>query len=112
MTSYTYHNISQHNRNRLLLEDASVDGLKTGYTRKSGYHLVATAKRGEQRLIAVVMEARNRKIREREAMRLLNLGFEQAEQAAATQNGEAQVAPATNPLPSDEQILGTGPQGV
>ncbi len=112
MTSYTYRNISQHNRNRLLLQDSSVDGLKTGYTRKSGYHLVATAKRGEQRLIAVVMEAQNRKIREREAMRLLNLGFEQAEQAAAGQNSDAQVAPATNPLPSDEQVLGTGAQGI
>jgi D-alanyl-D-alanine carboxypeptidase (penicillin-binding protein 5/6) len=112
MTSYTYHNISQHNRNRLLLQDSSVDGLKTGYTRKSGYHLVATAKRGEQRLIAVVMEARNRKIREREAMRLLNLGFEQAEQAPAGQDSEVQVAPATTPLPSDEQVLGIGAQGV
>jgi D-alanyl-D-alanine carboxypeptidase (penicillin-binding protein 5/6) len=112
MTSYTYRNISQHNRNRLLLEDSSVDGLKTGYTRKSGYHLVATAKRGQQRLIAVVMECRNRKIREREAMRLLNLGFQQVEHASVGQNSETQVAPATNPLPSDEQVLGTGAQGV
>jgi D-alanyl-D-alanine carboxypeptidase len=112
MTSYTYHNIYQHNRNRLLLQDSSVDGLKTGYTRKSGYHLIATAKRGEQRLIAVVMECRNRKIREREAMRLLNLGFEQIEQASVEQDSETQVAPATNPLPSDEKVLGTGAQGV
>jgi D-alanyl-D-alanine carboxypeptidase len=89
-----------------------VDGLKTGYTRKSGYHLIATAKRGEQRLIAVVMECRNRKIREREAMRLLNLGFEQIEQASVGHDSDTEVAPATNPFPSDEKVLGTGAQGV
>jgi D-alanyl-D-alanine carboxypeptidase (penicillin-binding protein 5/6) len=112
MTSYTYHNISQHNRNRLLLRDSSVDGLKTGYTRKSGYHLIATAKRGEQRLIAVVMECRNGKTREREAMRLLNLGFQQIEQASASPDGETQVAPETNPPPAEERVLAPGAQGV
>lgn len=99
LTSYTYRNISQHNRNRLLLQDPSVDGLKTGYTRKSGYHLVATARRGDQRLIAVVMDARNRKIREREAMRLLNLGFQQHAQASPRHYGEMGLAPAMSPVP-------------
>lgn len=99
LTSYTYRNISQHNRNRLLLQDPSVDGLKTGYTRKSGYHLVATARRGDQRLIAVVMDARNRKIREREAMRLLNLGFQQNAQASPRHYGEVELAPAMSPVP-------------
>ena len=76
LTSYTYRNRSQENHNKLLFYDPSVDGLKTGYTRKSGYNLVATAKRGNERLIAVVLKAKSRTIREEEALRLLNFGFE------------------------------------
>ena len=112
LTSFTYRNISQHNRNRLLLQDPSVDGLKTGYTRKSGYHLVATARRGDQRLIAVVMDARNRKIREREAMRLLNLGFQQNAQTSPGQYDEVQLAPALNPVPPVKAGRGSRARGV
>jgi D-alanyl-D-alanine carboxypeptidase (penicillin-binding protein 5/6) len=112
LTSFTYRNISQHNRNRLLLQDPSVDGLKTGYTRKSGYHLVATARRGDQRLIAVVMDARNRKIREREAMRLLNLGFQQNAQTSPGQYGEVKFAPALEPIPPVKGGRGSRARGV
>lgn len=112
MTSYTYRNISQYNRNTLLLQDPSVDGLKTGYTRKSGYHLVATAKRGDQRLIAVVMDARNRKIREREAMRLLTLGFQHVAQAPPAQYREVQLAPTLTSPRSGKQVKGVRARGV
>jgi D-alanyl-D-alanine carboxypeptidase (penicillin-binding protein 5/6) len=112
LTSFTYRNISQHNRNRLLLQDPSVDGLKTGYTRKSGYHLVATARRGEQRLIAVVMDARNRKIREREAMRLLNLGFRHNPQMSPRQDGEVRLGPALSPVPPVKTVRGSRARGV
>jgi D-alanyl-D-alanine carboxypeptidase (penicillin-binding protein 5/6) len=57
MRSYTYHNITQHNRNLLLKRCPNVDGLKTGYVALSGYHAVVTAKRGATRLIVVVMGA-------------------------------------------------------
>ena len=50
---YTYSGIKQGNRNTLLSKDASIDGLKTGFISEAGYHLVATAKRDERRLIAV-----------------------------------------------------------
>ena len=76
MQEYAYAGIQQYNRNRLLRKDASVDGLKTGYiSDESGYHLLATAKRDEQRLIAVVMGAKTRASREEEAMKLLNYGY-------------------------------------
>jgi D-alanyl-D-alanine carboxypeptidase (penicillin-binding protein 5/6) len=64
-----------HNRNGLLLLDPSVDGLKTGHVEAAGYHLLATAKRENQRLIAIVMGAESIEIREKEAMQLLNFGF-------------------------------------
>lgn len=72
---YTYNDITQQNRNRLLLRDRSVDGLKTGYVSAAGYHLAATAEQGGMRLLAVVMGAPSAAVREREAMKLLNFGF-------------------------------------
>ncbi len=75
MTEYTYHDITQPNRNRLLLKDSSVDGLKTGFVADSGYHLMATAQRNGLRLLAVVMGANTPAIREKEALALLNYGF-------------------------------------
>lgn len=75
MTEYTYHDITQPNRNRLLLKDSSVDGLKTGFVADAGYHLMATAQRNGLRLLAVVMGAATPAVREKEALALLNYGF-------------------------------------
>jgi len=75
LTKFTSEGVSQRNRNGLLWLDPSVDGLKTGYVSRAGYHLIATARREDQRFIAVVMGAKNPKVREREALRLLNYGF-------------------------------------
>jgi D-alanyl-D-alanine carboxypeptidase (penicillin-binding protein 5/6) len=72
---YTYHDITQHNRNSLLRHYPNADGLKTGWVVKAGYHIVATAKRGDTRLIAVVMGAKTPAIRAREAEKLLDEGF-------------------------------------
>jgi len=72
---YTYRDITQRNRNSLLRYYPNADGLKTGWVRKAGYHIVATAKRGATRLIAVVMGAKTSGIRARETERLLDEGF-------------------------------------
>ncbi len=73
--SYTYNDITQHNRNRLLWQDESVDGVKTGHTRSAGYCLVSSAKRGDTRLISVVLGAENEKNRFSASQALLNYGF-------------------------------------
>lgn len=75
LQEYTFSGISQQNRNRLLRKDPTVDGIKTGFIEEAGYHLVATAKRDDRRLIAVVMGAKNPAIREEEAQKLLNHGY-------------------------------------
>lgn len=75
MQEFTYNNITQRNRNGLLKMNVGVDGLKTGYIKTSGYHLLATGQREGRRLIAVVMGAEKPKIREAEALNLLNYGF-------------------------------------
>jgi D-alanyl-D-alanine carboxypeptidase (penicillin-binding protein 5/6) len=64
-----------HNRNPLIFADIGVDGLKTGYIKESGYGLVASAKRGDQRLILVVGGLESAKDREAEARKLLEWGF-------------------------------------
>jgi D-alanyl-D-alanine carboxypeptidase (penicillin-binding protein 5/6) len=75
MLEYTHNKITQYNRNRLLLRDKSVDGLKTGYVSAAGHHLAATAKRDGMRLLAVVMGASSATAREGEATKLLEYGF-------------------------------------
>jgi len=77
---YTYGGIKQYNRNGLLFRDSSVDGIKTGHTEAAGYCLAASAKRGDQRLISVVMGingSRNEGFKQREDANqaLLNWGF-------------------------------------
>jgi D-alanyl-D-alanine carboxypeptidase (penicillin-binding protein 5/6) len=72
---FTYNNIKQPNRNRLLWRDSSVDGLKTGHTEEAGYCLVASAKRDDMRLISVVMGASSEESRSRETQKLLSYGF-------------------------------------
>ena len=72
---YEYGGIKQRNRNSLLFRDDSVDGLKTGYTKSAGYCLVASAKRDEMRLIAVVMGADSSRTRARIAQSFLDYGF-------------------------------------
>lgn len=73
---FRYHNITQYNRNRLLGRDPYVDGMKTGYTESAGFCMIATARRGERRLVAIVLDAGSENGRAAEAQKLLNYGFE------------------------------------
>ena len=72
---FRYNNITQTNRNRLLWSDPAVDGMKTGYTENAGYCLIASARRGERRLVSVVLGAASEAARAAESQKLLNYGF-------------------------------------
>lgn len=72
---FTYNGIRQYNRNTLLAEDATVDGLKTGHTEEAGYCLVASAERRDMRLISVVMGTSSKSARKSATRALLNYGF-------------------------------------
>jgi D-alanyl-D-alanine carboxypeptidase (penicillin-binding protein 5/6) len=82
---YTYNNIRQPNRNRLLAIDPSVDGMKTGHTEAAGYCLISSAKRdlpgigGTRRLISVVLGAASESARAIESQKLLNYGYQNFE---------------------------------
>ena len=72
---FTVGPITQRNRNLLLWRDQSVDGIKTGHHSGAGYCLLASAKRGDQRLISVVMGSSSEAQRATDSLALLNWGF-------------------------------------
>jgi D-alanyl-D-alanine carboxypeptidase (penicillin-binding protein 5/6) len=72
---FVYNDIKQANRNRLLWQDDSVDGVKTGHTEGAGYCLVASAKRDDMRLSSVVMGSESVSSRAKASLALLNYGF-------------------------------------
>ena len=72
---YTYNNIRQFNRNRLLWLDERVDGIKTGHTESAGYCLVASALQDKMRLISVVLGTDSEEARAEESQKLLSYGF-------------------------------------
>jgi D-alanyl-D-alanine carboxypeptidase (penicillin-binding protein 5/6) len=72
---FTVGPITQPNRNLLLWRDPSVDGIKTGHTDNAGYCLMASAKRGDQRLVSVVLGDTSENQRAVDSQALLNWGF-------------------------------------
>lgn len=74
--TWNYNGKTYTNGNRLLSDYPGCDGMKTGYTNKSKYSLVATASRGGKHLISVVLGAEDKDVRADVSMRLLNRGFE------------------------------------
>jgi D-alanyl-D-alanine carboxypeptidase (penicillin-binding protein 5/6) len=84
---FEYNGIRQGNRNTLLQKNIGVDGLKTGHIEESGYHLLATAKRDGQRMIAVVMGCDKVRKRGPEAQKLLEYGFKNFSTVEAVKKG-------------------------
>ncbi|HXU67420.1 MAG TPA: D-alanyl-D-alanine carboxypeptidase family protein [Casimicrobiaceae bacterium] len=85
---YRYNNITQSNRNRLLWTDPYVDGVKTGHTDAAGFCLVASAKRGDRRLVSVLLGAASDSARATESQKLLNWGFQAFDTVALYQSGK------------------------
>ncbi len=72
---FTFNDITQYNRNKLLWRDESVDGMKTGHTDSAGYCLVTSAQREGMRLITVVLGTKSEEARANASQALLNYGF-------------------------------------
>lgn len=88
LAEFEYDGIRQHNRNTLLGMNIGADGLMTGYLEKSGYLLVATAKRDGQRMIAVVMGCDSPRTRIHESKKLLEYGFKNFSTVEAVKKGD------------------------
>ncbi len=99
---FSYNNVSQANRNRLLWTDTHVDGMKTGQLSAAGWSIVATAARpqGEgdrnfqRRLIAVVLGAPSDAVRTQETLRLLNHGYAAFDTVQLYRRGDVLATPA------------------
>ena len=72
---FTYNGITQTNRNTLLFQDRTIDGMKTGWTTAAGYCLVASGERDGMRLISVVMGTASESARAAETQKLMTYGF-------------------------------------
>ena len=88
MKEYRYNNITQPNRNRLLWSDPTVDGMKTGFTENAGYCLITSAKRGERRLLSVVLGTESANARATESQKLLNYGFQVYDSVKLYESGQ------------------------
>jgi len=87
--SFTYAGIYHHNHNHLMDRYDGMDGIKTGYIRASGFNLVASAKRGNTRLIGVIFGGHSAVARDNQMAQLLDEGF--AASAALNSNGHNQI---------------------
>jgi len=92
------------NTNKLLGRFPGMDGLKTGYTRKAGWCLCATAERNGLRLVSVVMGADSEKLRFAESARLLGSGFAQLRREV--------IAEAGTPFGAPVRVSGGHPESV
>ena len=90
---FTWNKITQPNRNRLLFIDPTVDGLKTGHTEAAGYCLIATAKRGDRRLIAILLGTNSETARAQEGQKLLNYGYQFFDSQRLYKKGDAVATP-------------------
>ncbi|WP_240095508.1 D-alanyl-D-alanine carboxypeptidase family protein [Thermomonas flagellata] len=115
---FTVGPITQPNRNLLLWRDPSVDGIKTGHTSSAGYCLMASAKRGDMRLITVVMGDSSENQRAVDSQALLNWGFRFFETHALYGPGKPLATPKvwkgearTVPVGVAQPLLVTTPRG-
>jgi D-alanyl-D-alanine carboxypeptidase (penicillin-binding protein 5/6) len=88
LKEYKYNNITQANRNRLLWQDPTVDGMKTGHTESAGFCLIASAKRDSRRLLSVVLGTTSESMRASESQKLLNYGFQNFDTHHLYQKGQ------------------------
>lgn len=103
INTWTYNGKTYTNGNRLLRTYPGCDGMKTGYTRKSKYSLVATARRDGHHLIAVVLGADNKDVRANVATNLLNRGFELVAGTPVTASASAPASTYTYTAPATAQ---------
>ena len=93
LKEFSYNRMSQASRNRLLWTDPTVDGLAAGFTEASAYSLAASARRGERRLVSVLVGARSDALRSAESQKLLNFGFQAYETRRVYAAGQAIASP-------------------
>ena len=85
---FKFKNRTHKNHNKLLNSYPGLDGIKTGYIRASGFNLAASAERGGQRLVGVVLGGRTQVARDRQMRRILDIGFSRLRMFRALEEGQ------------------------
>ena len=85
---FTYNDIKQPNRNKLLSSVQGADGLKTGFTKASGWGIAATAKRDKRRITTVINGTNSSRTRLNEASNLINWAFSQTSQKVLVEQNQ------------------------
>lgn len=101
--SFTYKGRTYRTHNRLMARYQGMDGIKTGYIRASGFNLVASARRGGKRVIAVVFGGKTSKTRDRQVARLLDRGFASL-QTVVAKSGKPKNLPASGVRPKYRSV--------
>ncbi|MBV8503335.1 MAG: D-alanyl-D-alanine carboxypeptidase [Paucibacter sp.] len=114
---FTFNKIKQGNRNILLSRDATVDGMKTGFTDAAGYCLVASAQRdfpnGKRRLLSVVMGTSSKTARADESQKLLNWGYAAFDAVRLFDKGvPVSTAPVWKGAAKEVKLIGATPSGA
>jgi D-alanyl-D-alanine carboxypeptidase len=103
--SFTYKGKKMRNHNRLLGSVAGVDGIKTGYTRASGFNLVSNVKRDGRHIIAVVMGGKTGASRDAHMRDLIAKHLPSAKKGG----GKAPLLVADAPAPAESEEIVAGP---
>ncbi len=111
---FTYNDIKQPNRNKLLSSVQGADGLKTGFTKSSGWGIAATAKREDRRITTVINGTNSSRSRMNESANLINWAFSQTNQKELVNKGQVIIQadvwlgnkPIVN-LVSSEKVIST-----
>ena len=85
---FSYNDINQPNRNKLLTNENGADGLKTGYTKKSGWGVAGSALRNNRRITVVINGTNSSRSRLNESSFLLNWAFNQTSQIKLVSKGQ------------------------
>jgi D-alanyl-D-alanine carboxypeptidase (penicillin-binding protein 5/6) len=108
MKSFTYNNITQSSRNRLLFQDPSVDGMKTGFTNKAGYCYISSAAKNGRRLVTVVLGAEKPQKRFDDAKILFSHGFNNYETHRVIVKNQVIEQLNTNVLKGEKDVVRVG----
>lgn len=117
-SEFEFNGIKQYSHNKLLGQENGIDGLKTGFTNEAGYCLSASQKKGDTRMIAVVLGAKKPRVRDADVRALLNFGLRFYETrklyAAGQAVTEARVwkgDPETVPVGLEQDLMISAPRG-
>ena len=107
--SFTYGGRTYHSHNRLIKNYSGTDGMKTGYINASGFNVATSTKKGNHRLIGVVMGGRTAQSRDAAMAALMDKAFIRAEQLAklspkAAQQAREAASPTSNLVVSSETV--------